>query len=209
MWKLITVAPNCESRVSRLLDEALDLDALSFCVRRRIVFRGKVTSRRVPAFPGYVFVAAEVAFDRLREISGVFDFVRIGESVAEIDASVVDGLLELAIDDGTLPIGEEPVSARFRAGDRVLIRNLNFDTVGVFCSLEEPGRAIVEVDWFGRAVPVSVAESDLSLDNREIPRDISRPIRRRRRLGKHRRLRQNSAAGPSGSDLHRSTARGA
>jgi len=196
-WKLITVAPNSASRVSRMLNETLELDALSFCVRRRIVFRGRVTLRRVPAFPGYVFVAADVAADVVREISGVFDFVRIGESVAEIAASIVDELLDLAVEDGTLPVGEEPVSARFRAGDRVVIRNLNFDTVGVFSSLEEPGRAIVEVDWFGRVVPVSVAESDLTLDNREIPRDIPRParVRRRRRVGRReRRLQKIRAA---------------
>jgi transcription antitermination factor NusG len=188
MWQLIVVAPNSETRVSRVLDEGIGVDVLAFRVRRRLVLRGKVVIRRVPAFPGYVFVSAGTSFEEVRSVLGVFDFVRIGEAIAEITDSIVDALLDLAVEDGTLPIGEELESARFKNGDRVLIRNLNFDTSGVFRSLESDSRAIVEVEWFGRCVPVSVPEGDLTLDKIENRREYPRPIRRRRRrLGKRER----------------------
>lgn len=197
MWQLITVAPNSEARVSRILDEGLEVDALAFRIKRQTVVRGKIVFRRVAAFPGYIFVSGDASFDEIRSVIGVFDFVRIGSDIAEIAASIVDNLLDLALDDGTLPLGEEPVSTRFRSGDRVLIRNLNFDAIGVFQSLEANDRAIVLLDWFGRSVPASVAESDLTLDNRENQRDIPRPsrIRRRRRVGKRERLLHRERAG--------------
>jgi transcription antitermination factor NusG len=180
MWQLILVAPNSETRVSRVLDEGLLLDALAFRVRRKVVVRGRVVVRRVPAFPGYVFVSAGASFEEIRRVIGVVDFVRIGEAIAEISAAIVDELLDRAVEDGTLPLGEEPTSERFRPGDSVLIRNVSFDTRGVFRSLLDPGRAIIEVEWFGRSVPVEVAESELLLDNSDNRRDISRPSRKRR-----------------------------
>jgi transcription antitermination factor NusG len=180
MWQLILVAPNSETRVSRVLDEGLLLDALAFRIRRKVVIRGRVVVRRVPAFPGYVFVSAGASFEEIRRVIGVVDFVRIGETIAEISASIVDELLDRAVEDGTLPLGEEPISERFRAGDRVLIRNVSFDTRGVFKSLLEPGRAIIEVEWFGRVVPVEVAESELLLDKSENEREYPRPSKKRR-----------------------------
>jgi transcription antitermination factor NusG len=190
MWRLITVAPNSETRVSRVLDLAVGVDVLAFRVRRRIVVRGRVVDRRVPAFPGYVFVGAGASFEEVRAVLGVLGFVRNGDEIAEIDSAIVDELLDLAVDDGTLPLEREPESARFSPGDRVVISNVSFDTCGIFLSLENDGRAIVEVDWFGRLVPVSVSESDLALDKTENRREYPRPSKRRRRFGRRERRHQ-------------------
>ena len=182
-WALITVAPNMETSVSKVLT-CLDFDHIVFRVRRRIVYRGRVIERILPVFPGYIFVLARNAWRAIQEIIGVLGFVRTLDGRPEtVPNRVVNGLRAQSDEKGVLSWPPPAyISSRFRVGDivRVYPAGIPEGLRGVFHQLLTPERAVILLDWMGRMVPLSVDERDL----------IAVPQRRKRR-----RRRRNSQGG--------------
>jgi transcription antitermination factor NusG len=155
-YAIITVGPNCEVPVSRMLDR-LDVDHIWFRVRRRVIHRGKLTHRVQPLFPGYIFIIAKWLFRAIESITCVRGFVRFGGIIEEVSIKVVNDLRLRAGATGILNEDSLP----FSDGQPVLIRMGGHDTMGVFRSYLTPARAAVEVRMMGRVCSVTARLGDL------------------------------------------------
>jgi len=186
-WSLAVTPPNRELPISRALSRC-NYDHLLFKIRRRGMHRGRPRDRLVPAFPGYVFVAARGAWDAMRNIFGIVDFVGHGHLVER----AMNSLVEIADENAVIPTPER-TSQRFKRGDRVLVYNdQDFRKSGraVFCHLTDDGKALVLLDWVCGQVPASVDERNLVLEVTPTPR---RKRRHRRRPPRHSRVKPELA----------------
>jgi len=153
-------------------------DHIIFRMRRRIVFRGRIVERLVPAFPGYVFVKALQCWDLIREIIGVIDFVRHGNEVATIHPVIVNNIAANADSEGVLNFRELEKASRWREGDKIRLCEgvfSGYQAVYKFPLSEE--QSIVEIDWLGRWSPVNVDNDvieTVTLDKRKRRRGRSR-----------------------------------
>jgi transcription antitermination factor NusG len=188
--QIVTIAPNFERKVSATLD-SLHLSHVVFRVPKQVVMRGKVCEKQVPAFPGYVFVQAESAFEEVRKVIGIIDFVRQGGSIVAVGREVIERV-SAACEARRL---EPPQNSLYTLGDKIKISSFAFDCEGVFQRMIDAESALVLLDWMGRMVHCQVAVCDISLDKLENQGICSRPKvrRRRRRPGKSQRaeLRSN------------------
>lgn len=179
-WSLAVVAPNRDVVASRVLTY-LGFKHHSFKLRRQVVRRGAIVERILPAFPGYIFVSAyQRCWDIARDIVSVVGFVHFGEGLSLVPHHVVEGLVSLADADGVLPTPPVKVSSRFAPGDRVVIQG---DGVlaghqGIYQRVLIGPHVIIDVDWMGRWVPISVDERDLETAS------VSK-LRKRRRRQRH------------------------
>jgi transcription antitermination factor NusG len=161
-------------------------------MRARRAKRGRVVDIVVPAFSRYVF--ARVPNERWGEffdqVEGVVGYVRNGDGgPAHVEPQVIADLLARAV-DGFLPPPETPCP--FRAGERVIVRGggLIAGYYGVFQHALDDRHAVIEQEWLGRMVPVTVRIDDLEhVDRRHAKRRHHRSRRR-----PHRRERQAAAA---------------
>lgn len=158
-WSLAVTAPCREAKVSAAL-RRFSFDHYVFRLRRQLARNGRVYSVLVPAFPSYVFVAARSCWDFIRHATDVVDFVRFGGVIAEIPDVDVASLVARSDKDFVLP--QEETSSKFRRGQHVVITGGAIQGPATFDRMASPGRAIVLVDGFGRMIPVSVSECDLS-----------------------------------------------
>jgi transcription antitermination factor NusG len=158
-YQLIMVAPNTEASVSRTL-AALNFEHWIFRIKRKIVLRGQVIERLVPAFPGYIFVLARNAWITIKSIIGVRSFVSFGEQLCDVPVRVVEDLCAQCDQDGVLRWAQEPTSPF--ALDELISVTLAQGILlqGRFQYLLTPDRAMVLVDWMGRMVCVSVRVSE-------------------------------------------------
>jgi transcription antitermination factor NusG len=186
-WSLAVTAPHREAAVGRML-RYWDLEHHCFKERRQIVHRGRIVERLYPIFPSYIFLQAQNYFDRVRDILGVIDFVRIGQDVVSINEQVIGELVDAADEEDVLPVPEVPTVSRFHVGDRVTIigPSIMAGQQATFQRMLIGTQALVDLDWMGRAVPLCVDERDLTgmtitTDNRR------RGGRRRRRQRNNRR----------------------
>jgi transcription antitermination factor NusG len=195
-YQIVTIAPNREGKVSTTLS-SLELPHYVFRVPRQVVMRGRLCEKQVPAFPGYVFVEAESAFEEVRKVIGIIDFVRQGGVVVAVGSELIERVLA-ACEARRL---EPPQNSLYKLGDKVKISSFAFDCEGVFQRMIDAESALVLLDWMGRMVHCEVAISDISLDKIENQGISSRPKarRRRRRPGKSQRaeLRSIRAAATS------------
>jgi transcription antitermination factor NusG len=155
-YEIITVGPNCEVPVSRMLDR-FGLEHIWFRVRRRVIHRGKLAHRVQPLFPGYIFIIAKWMYRIVESISCVRGFVRFGGVIEEVPIKVVN---DLRLRAGAAGILNED-SLPFNDGQPVIVRMGGNDTMGVFRSYLTPARAAVEVRMMGRACSVTVRLGDL------------------------------------------------
>src|SRR5215469_1079413 len=176
-WSLAITPPNRELPISRALSR-WNYDHLLFKIRRRGMYRGRACDRVAPAFPGYMFIAAQGAWDRMRNIFGIVDFIAHGHFVER----ALNSLIEIADENGIIPTPER-TSQRFKRGDRVLVYNdQDFRKSGraVFQHLTDDGKALVLLDWVCGQVPASVDERNLVLEITPTPRRKRRHRPRRR-----------------------------
>jgi hypothetical protein len=154
-----------------------------FRERRQLVHRGRIVERFQPIFPSYIFVDPTGRFRTVEEIIGVIGWLRLGENIAEVDETIVDGLVAAGTND-VLPVPERPIASRFFTGDRVQIvgPSVMAGQIGIFQRMLTPLLALVDLDWMGRMVPLSVDERDLFPE-----RAARRRHRRQRPRRRHRR----------------------
>ena len=190
-WSLLITVPHRERAVSRMLG-AYEVSHHLFQELRQHVWRGRIIERPHPLFPGYVFVRCYgLLWDRVRSIVGVLGFVQLGDRVNLVEDRIVTGLVAASTND-ILPLQIAPPVTRFKAGDRVRVGNgssVLAGHIGIFQRMLIDTQALIEVDMFGRYVPIALDERDLDLDL-EVAR---RKRRQRRRPHSGSRLASNSA----------------
>src|SRR5215831_555924 len=183
-WSLATTPPNRELPISRALSR-WNYEHLLFKIRRRGMHRGRAHDRLCPAFPGYIWLVANNAWDTLRDVFGIVDFIGHGHLVER----ALKSLVEIADENGIIPTPER-TSQRFARGDRVIVYNdQDFRKNGraVFQYLTDDGKALVLLDWVCGQVPASVDERNLVLEVIPAPRRKRRrrPRRRNRQGAPH------------------------
>jgi transcriptional antiterminator RfaH len=172
-WSLALAAPGREIAVSRRLDRR-SLDNYVFQIRRRFIRDGQVATKLVPAFPGYIFVAARSCWDVVRDVVDVFGFVRLNGMIAQVPSGVVDDLVREADVDGVLPLEVDDVP-QFTSGTRVrILAGPAIGYLATFVRMISSDRALILVD---KQVQVSIPVD-------RIERVDAR--RRRRRRGRRR-----------------------
>lgn len=179
-WSLAIISPNRELSTSRALSD-WNFTHHVFKIRRRGVHRGRARDRLLPAFPGYLFIVAQNAWDTLRIFFGIANFVGHGHAIE----AAVNSLLRIADENGVIPTPELS-SQRFKLGDRVVINGIGVlaGQRAIFQHLVDETRAMVLIDWMGRYVPIAIDERDLVLEASDKPKP--RRKRRHRRRQRHR-----------------------
>jgi hypothetical protein len=185
-WSLAIVGPNRELATSRAL-QRWNFDHHVFKIRRRGVCRGRARDRLLPAFPSYVFIVAQDAWATLRTIFGIVVFIGHGRPIE----AAVNSLVKIADQDGVIPTPEIS-SQRFKKGDRVIYRGDAIkwlaDRRAEFQFLIDENKAMIEIEWCGRPVPIPVDERDLVFEMEVQSEPRRNRKRRRRRRGSRRSL---------------------
>jgi transcription antitermination factor NusG len=174
-WSILITQPNCENKVCRALKER-EYPHYCFKLRQEVVKRGVVVEKFRPAFPRYIFVAANEKWSEIKELAGVYKFIMFGEYVAILSQDMMDAFVQsstkLTNDELVLIFTEKP-SENFSPGTRVRICNgIASGFFGTFQYLIAPDRALVLVDWMGRQVPLSILECNLEKGRRRSPRSL-------------------------------------
>jgi len=180
-WSLALAAPNAEDAVSVGLRQRC-IPYHIFRIIKRYVYRGKVLTKHVPAFPRYVFVPPEQLWEVKNTIKGVSDIVRMGDAEAEVSDAVIDELVARGNNgDDVLHEPEVVVEPRFKFGDRVLIGGAGAlsGRDGIYQYDLGIGRASILFDWFGAWTLTNLDEADL--EEADKPKVESRVHRRKRR----------------------------
>lgn len=179
-WALAVVGPNAENAASRELVR-YSYPHIWFKKRTQRVWRGRVCEVLQPAFPRYLWVPFETAWDVLRDVSRVLALVSFGEGLERVPGHVVEQLIARCGGGDVLP--PEAVPARFRQGDRVLIKGAN-PLAGQIAIYEYPithGRALAQILWLGAWRPVALDEADLEMfENKKKKRRRNRPRKKLR-----------------------------
>lgn len=161
-WNLAVTYPGWERRVGESFAEQSLLHHL-FKVRRREVRRGRVIERLLPAFPRYVFVAAQQAWDRVLGTKGIRGFILDVDKPATVPARVLDTLTaRCEVDDVFVEHHPEPV--RFHCGEKLLIIGdsaLSGMAATYQHTTHDGERACVLIDWMGRSAVTELDERDL------------------------------------------------
>ena len=163
-WALATTIPNTERSVCVDLNR-LNIQHIWFKHRRRSVVRGEVVSRYVSAFPRYVFVPAEAAWEVVHRIWRVLGLVIFGGEVAIVPQREIDRLKALGPGDILpTPVVPDP----FRAGERVRVGGdgplSGHDAV--YQEIATEGRVRLLFDWMGRLVPIDIDQRDVTAETR-------------------------------------------
>jgi transcriptional antiterminator RfaH len=115
----------------------------------------RVKTTCAPLFPGYLFVAIDMAVQRWRAIRSTMGVARLvcnGEVPALLPATVIDALRQREDERGYVCM---PSTPRFAPGDRVRIVEGVFSTyLGLFEGMTDSQRIAVLMDLLGRKVRV-------------------------------------------------------
>lgn len=116
--------------------------------------------KRVPFFPGYMFVSLDIARDRWRSVNGtlgVRSLIMQGERPVPCPPGLVEGLQALTNEDGTFN-----AAATVAPGDRVRIVSGPFtELVGTLVELDGPRRARILLGLLQGEVPVTMNLANL------------------------------------------------
>lgn len=177
-WSLIVTAPNVEFTVAERL-RRLNVEFLLIKCRSERIFNGRRIARLVVAFPRYIFVCVCNAWQKVLNINGVVDFVRIGMQPAIIDDKVINDLQSRLTSEGILPV---VVKSRFSFGQKAVIaRGVYSGQHVIFQYPLSNGRVCVLQQWFSALRHVEVDEVDLvEVGDYRAARNLLR--RRRRRI---------------------------
>ena len=183
-WVLATTIPNTERLVCEDL-KRLKFPHIWFKQRRRVVWRGRVVSRITSAFPRYVFVPLEQAWEVVRSVWRVLGLVSFGGELAVVPQREIDRLRRLCPDGDTLPLPVVP--ERFRAGEQVHVGGYGplSGHGAIYQEIATEGRVRLLFDWMGRMVPIDVDERDVSSSSSATKTE--KRLKRRRRRRKERR----------------------
>lgn len=158
-YQLIMVGPNQERTVSRSLN-LLELTHEWFQVKRQVVYRGRLTHRIQPIFPGYMFVLARCLWSIVESITGVRGFVRFGGRIWEVPDRVVEALRAQADARGILA---REAALPFAPDDPIWVRLAGRETAARFCRYTSGTKCTVTVPLLGREVAATALIADCKI----------------------------------------------
>jgi transcription antitermination factor NusG len=168
-WQLVMAMPNSESRIEETLDHRHIPNHVFRFLSRRVTHHKRFDVKR-PIFPGYIFVSAEDRWAEVKAIKGIFDFVRIGREIAQVDRYLVN-LLKLADEDDVIP-SEEHSKPRLKFGDKIFVKIGDTVCSAQFQRYAKNDRALVVLSG---KFPAVVYESQVIGNSGEMPSCRSEP----------------------------------
>jgi transcriptional antiterminator RfaH len=155
-WYVAQTHPHAEAKASFHLErQGFAVYAPRYMKQRRHARR--VDKVAVPLFPGYVFVAIDLAAQRWLAIdstSGVTRLVRDGDRPAPVPLLVIDGLKARENTDGFVQLERRP---RFSPGDKVrIVGGAMCDCFGLYEGMSPRDRVSVLLELLGRKVRVTL-----------------------------------------------------
>jgi hypothetical protein len=180
-WAMIVTAPNSEHRVARELRERRNVPHHFFQRAVQSVYRGRVFSRLVPAFPRYIFAPPEVCWALRREMpSRVVDVVRshVDGTLWTVSNSEMESLVARCAGGNTFPSPQ--TQDPYTMGDEVIIvgHHAAAGHRAVYQHMLGDNHALVLFSWLGRMVPTNVDLRDIE---KWEPKERQRRRHRRRR----------------------------
>ncbi|MCC5982886.1 MAG: transcriptional activator RfaH [Rhodobacteraceae bacterium] len=122
--------------------------------------RGRFVTQLRPLFPGYIFVALDLAqggWQKVNSTQGVTRLVSLGKTPNRVPDALVDQLMRRCDSDGKLL-----PSAAFSPGDKVVLTGGPFaDFVATVESIAPERRVYVLLDLMGTATRVAVSAAHL------------------------------------------------
>lgn len=160
-WFLAQLKPNCaQVAVRNLARQGFETFLPLEEVTRRA--RSKFVTAAQPMFPGYVFVAFDIAQGGWRAINGTYGITRLvsfGKEPAPVPTQIVRTLMERCDADGNFA-----ASRPLAPGDQVAMPRGPFvDFVGEVEKLAPDARVWVLLDLMGGKMRVSVPAEELRL----------------------------------------------
>lgn len=120
----------------------------------------RMTTQRVPLFPGYLFVQLDIGTARWRSINGTIGVKRLiaqDERPVPLPDGFIDALVANLAPDGTFDYG-----SRLAVGDRVeLVAGPFARQVGELSRLDDRGRVCVLLNLLSGVVPVRTRVDNL------------------------------------------------
>jgi transcriptional antiterminator RfaH len=155
-WYAVQTQPNAELKASHHLErQDYGVYLPRFMKRRR--HAGRVEDVARPLFPGYIFVAIDVATQRWRCVNstvGVRRLVCNGDAPAVVDARIIDALRNRQNEQGFITLDTTP---RFVAGDAVrVIDGVFSSTLGIYEGMNDNQRVAILLELLGRKVRVHI-----------------------------------------------------
>lgn len=166
-WFVLRLRPNRENKV----EGAFTREGISYFLPRfskncRIpagTNRVMMVARRVPLFPGLVFIPDfEVRRRRVNDVVGVVSYLRFGEKIARLSPKFMSEV-ERMVNEANRPISK--VKAEFRAGQALRVTSGPFEGWrGRFARLDGKGRIRVLLKAVKREIEAIVAEDQVEPD---------------------------------------------
>lgn len=153
-WYVVQTHANSEVKAAHHLQRQGYEIYLPRYLKRRCHAR-KIEIVPAPLFPGYMFVAIDMATQRWRAIRstiGVLRLVTNGDEPAPVPLPIIDAMRQREDEKGFVKIYQGPT---FNRGDKVRVLAGAFaDTPGLFDGLADRERVAILLDLLGRKVRV-------------------------------------------------------
>ncbi len=159
-WYAVQTQPNAETKAAHhLMRQGFGVYMPRFIKRTRHAGRTEFSAR--PLFPGYIFVAIDVATQRWRCVNstvGVRRLVCNGDSPAGLDAAIIEALRAREDERGFITLDSAP---RFAPGDAVRVIDGAFTSnLGIYVGMNDSQRVAILLELLGRKVRVTI-DADL------------------------------------------------
>ena len=156
-WYVAAVKPGCEDAAERHLARQ-GFESFTPRCRKTVRHARRLIERHVPLFPGYVFVAFDIADCPWRSVNGTFgvrSLVMAGERPTPVPPGLVEHFIEMTDSSGLM-------AAELRPGQRVEILSGPFaQLVGTIERLDGKGRVCVLLRLLNGESPVLMDRSAL------------------------------------------------
>ncbi|MDO8837353.1 MAG: transcription termination/antitermination NusG family protein [Parvibaculum sp.] len=153
-WYVAAVQPGREDAVEVHLARQ---GFVSFAPRRlkTVKHARRLTERKVPLFPGYVFVSLDLDLQRWRSVNGTFgvrSLVTAGDRPSPVPRGLVESFIDLTDMSGTMNAGPD-----LTPGQRVQVLTGPFaDFIGTIERLDSNGRVRVLLGMLNGESPVTM-----------------------------------------------------
>jgi transcriptional antiterminator RfaH len=159
-WYAVQTQPNAEAKATHhLARQGFGVYLPRFIKRRRHAGRTENVAR--PLFPGYVFVAIDIATQRWRCVNstvGVRKLVSNGDVPAVVDRGIIVALRNRQDERGFITLD---TMSNFVPGDTVRVIDGVFSSnLGIYVGMKDNQRVAILLDLLGRKVRINI-DADL------------------------------------------------
>lgn len=156
-WFAVQTQPHAEQRAAMHLGrQGYGVFFPRYKKERRHARRKDVIE--APLFPGYIFVALDLAASRWRSVLSTFGVSRLvtaGNHPVPVPPQVMDNLQSRADANGLFSLSDEPV---YHPGEALAITEGPFkDCVGLFAERDDQRRVILLLNLLGRTLRLPIA----------------------------------------------------